>query len=251
MLAILGHAAVLAIVVMHLVTGPAEARKVTPVFHLTFVGLIVSPIPALQLGWHGYATVIFWAALVAAMVIWALSALQFARETPPPPLRPLLAIHLAPASLLGTVAMLLGYPGLGLTFGIAAIVLLAALRRRALDHHRQVLALLGRLHLPARGLLLADDDPRGRRLRQDLPHPRRPRAGGGDLLHPLDRGEGRADVAQGRARGENQRRGRLIRAGAGGSPDSPEYLDQDEREGQVRGGSVAWSFFGRLARIVS
>ncbi|MCB1348461.1 MAG: tellurium resistance protein [Maritimibacter sp.] len=126
-LAILGHAAVLAIVVMHLVTGPAEARKVTPVFHLTFVGLIVSPIPALQLGWHGYATVIFWAALVAAMVIWALSALQFARETPPPPLRPLLAIHLAPASLLGTVAMLLGYPGLGLTFGIAAIVLLAAL----------------------------------------------------------------------------------------------------------------------------
>ena len=126
-LAILGHVAVLALVIRNLVTGPAEGRKVTPVFHLTFVGLIVSPIPALQLGWHGYASAIFWLTLVAALVIWALSALQFARETPPAPLRPLLAIHLAPAALLGTVAMLLGYAGLGLAFGAVAIVLLAAL----------------------------------------------------------------------------------------------------------------------------
>ncbi|MCB1328288.1 MAG: tellurium resistance protein, partial [Maritimibacter sp.] len=95
-LAILGHVAVLALVIRNLVTGPAEGRKVTPVFHLTFVGLIVSPIPALQLGWHGYASAIFWLTLAAALVIWALSALQFARETPPAPLRPLLAIHLAP-----------------------------------------------------------------------------------------------------------------------------------------------------------
>jgi tellurite resistance protein len=126
-LAILGHAAVLALVIRNLVTGPVEGRKVTPVNHLTFVGLIVSAIPALQLGWHGYASAIFWATLVAAVVIWTLSALQFARETPPPPLRPLLAIHLAPASLLGTVAMLLGLPTLGLVFGILAIGLLAAL----------------------------------------------------------------------------------------------------------------------------
>ena len=126
-LAILGHVAVLALVIRNLVTGPAEGRKVTPVFHLTFVGLIVSPIPALQLGWHGYASAIFWLTLAAALVIWALSALQSARETPPAPLRPLLAIHLAPAALLGTVAMLLGYAGLGLAFGAVAIVLLAAL----------------------------------------------------------------------------------------------------------------------------
>lgn len=126
-LAILGHAAVLALVIKGLVTGPVEGRKVTPVNHLTFVGLIVSAIPASQLGWYGYAAAIFWATLVAAVVIWALSAVQFARETPPPPLRPLLAIHLAPASLLGTVALLLGLPGLGLMFGIFAIVLLAAL----------------------------------------------------------------------------------------------------------------------------
>ncbi len=126
-LAILGHAAVLALVIQNLLTGPVEGRKVTPVNHLTFVGLIVSAIPALQLGWHGYASAIFWLSLVAAAVIWTLSALQFARETPPPPLRPLLAIHLAPASLLGTVALLLGMGSLGLVFGILAIGLLVAL----------------------------------------------------------------------------------------------------------------------------
>ena len=126
-LAIAGHAAVLGIVAYNLATGPVEARKVTPVFHLTFVGLIVSAIPALQLGWHSYANAIFWVTLVAAVVIWALSALQFARETPPPPLRPLLAIHLAPASLLGTVALLLGMPGLGFAFGLAALALFVAL----------------------------------------------------------------------------------------------------------------------------
>ena len=101
--------------------------RVTPVFHLTFVGLIVSPIPALQLGWQGFGEVVFWATLVAAVLIWAASALQFARETVPPPLRPLLAIHLAPASLLGTVALLLGYGTLGLAFGALAIVLFVAL----------------------------------------------------------------------------------------------------------------------------
>lgn len=126
-LAIAGHASVLVLIIRGLITGPVEGRKVTPVFHLTFVGLIVSPIPALQLGWYGYADLVFWVSLVAAVVIWALSAVQFARETPPAPLRPLLAIHLAPASLLGTVAMLLGMPALALGFGVLAIGLLAAL----------------------------------------------------------------------------------------------------------------------------
>lgn len=126
-LAIAGHLVVLAIVTRDLVTGPAEARRVTPVMHLVFVGLIVSPIPALPLGWTGYASLVFWVTLVAALVIWGLSALQFARETPPPPLRPLLAIHLAPASLLGSVAMLIGMPGLAFLFGALGIGLVAAL----------------------------------------------------------------------------------------------------------------------------
>jgi len=126
-LAAAGHAAVLALVIAGLLAAPAEGRKVTPVFHLTFVGLIVSAIPAVQLGWHGYAEIIFWVTLAAAVVIWALSALQFARETPPPPLRPLLAIHLAPASLMGTVAYLLQKPDLGFAFGLFALALFVAL----------------------------------------------------------------------------------------------------------------------------
>jgi len=125
--AVAAHLAFLAVIVKNLLTGPAEARRVTPVFHLTFVGFIVAPIPALQLGWHGLGTAIFWVTLVAALLIWAASALQFAREDVPPPLRPLLAIHLAPASLLGTVALLLGYGTLGLGFGLLAIAILAAL----------------------------------------------------------------------------------------------------------------------------
>lgn len=126
-LAIVAHLLVLVVVARNLLSGPAEARRVTPVMHLVFVGLIVSVAPALQFGWAGYATAVFWLTLAAAVVIWALSALQFTRETPPAPLRPLLAIHAAPASLLGMGAMLLSMPGLGLALGIVAIVLVALL----------------------------------------------------------------------------------------------------------------------------
>lgn len=126
-LAVGGHLAILGLIIRALLTGPAESRRVTPVYHLTFVGLIVSPIPALQFGWVGYATLVFWVTLAAAVVIWGLSARQFARETVPAPLRPLLAIHLAPAALLGTVAMMLQMPALGLAFGLIAIAILAVL----------------------------------------------------------------------------------------------------------------------------
>ncbi|MEJ2003120.1 MAG: hypothetical protein P8X77_17400 [Maritimibacter sp.] len=45
----------------------------------------------------------------------------------PAPLRPLLAIHLAPASLLGSVALMLGMGRVGLGFGLFAILILALL----------------------------------------------------------------------------------------------------------------------------
>jgi tellurite resistance protein len=130
-LAVTAHGAILALFLKAFLTGPAEARTVTPVMHLTFVGFIVSPFAALPLGWAGFATVVFWATMVAAVVIWALSARQFIKQDVPAPLRPLLAIHVAPASLLGTVALLLGKGTLGLGFGIFAIVLVAVLLLRA------------------------------------------------------------------------------------------------------------------------
>ncbi|SMH57399.1 tellurium resistance protein [Maritimibacter sp. HL-12] len=129
-LGIAGHVAVMLLVTRALLTGPAEARTVTPVFHLTFVGLIVSPLAALPLGWTGYSTVVFWASLAAAVLIWIASAVQFARRDVPAPLRPLLAIHSAPASLLAMVALLLGHGALGFGLAIWALVLMALLVAR-------------------------------------------------------------------------------------------------------------------------
>lgn len=126
-LAVTGHAIIALMFAWAFVTGPAEARTVTPVMHLTIVGFIVSPLAALQMGWTLFSEVVFLFSVLAALAIWIASALQFLRQDVPAPLRPLLAIHVAPASLLGTVALLMGNAGLGLAFGILAIVMVAAL----------------------------------------------------------------------------------------------------------------------------
>lgn len=128
--ALAGHL-VLAVLLMRLLLSlPPEARAVNPTLHLSFVGFIVAAPAALAQGWRALAEALFWGVLPVAGVIWGLSLRQFAGAVPPAPLRPLLAIHLAPAALLGTVAGLLAKPelavmfsGLGLVF---AVVLLAS-----------------------------------------------------------------------------------------------------------------------------
>lgn len=115
-LALAGHA-VLAVLLVRLLLGlPPEARTVNPTLHLSFVGFIVAAAPALGLGWAVVAEALFWAVMPVAVVIWALSLRQFAGAVPPAPLRPLMAIHLAPAALLALVAGLLGKPRLALVF---------------------------------------------------------------------------------------------------------------------------------------
>ncbi|MEJ2021412.1 MAG: tellurium resistance protein [Maritimibacter sp.] len=126
-LALVMHTLVALLVIRALLTGPAEARTVSPVFHLVFVGFIVSSFAAVSLGWLTFATLIFWVMLVAAVLIWLASLAQFIRKDVPAPLRPLLAIHLAPASLLGSVALMLGMGRVGLGFGLFAILILALL----------------------------------------------------------------------------------------------------------------------------
>ncbi|MDO9499732.1 hypothetical protein [Falsiroseomonas sp.] len=91
-----------------LMTAPAEGRVVTPVWHLSFVGFIVGALAAVPLGWVTLASVILWATIPVAVGIWAVSLWQLVQRVPPAPLRPLLAIHLAPASLFASVAGLLG-----------------------------------------------------------------------------------------------------------------------------------------------
>lgn len=127
LLAMLLLAALGALVAWVLLTGPQEQRMVTPVFHLIFVGYVLAPLSLVPLGQLGLARLIFWVTLALALMIWAASAWQLSRRVPPAPLRPLLAIHLAPASLLATVAALLGWGTVSAGFAVLAVVILLAL----------------------------------------------------------------------------------------------------------------------------
>lgn len=110
---------------------PAASRPVDPGWHLTYVGFIVGGIAAVSLGWTGLALQLLLMTLPVAVVIWAASAVQFLRATPPAPLRPLLAIHLSPAALFATVAAMLGHGGLALAFLWLGGLLLVALAASA------------------------------------------------------------------------------------------------------------------------
>ncbi len=124
------HAALATAILRALITAPPEGRAVTPVWHLLFVGFIVAPSAALPLGHVTLSSAIFWSTLVIAVAIWALSALTLARKGMPPPMRPLLAIHAAPAALFATTAAGLGQPGLSLGFALAAAAILLVLGLR-------------------------------------------------------------------------------------------------------------------------
>jgi tellurite resistance protein len=98
------HLAFNIFVIVELLRGPPEQRRVTPVWQLMFTGWIVGAVAAQTLGFATIAVWLFWGTLLAALCLWAISLHQFSRESVPAPLRPLLAIHLAPAALIGTVA---------------------------------------------------------------------------------------------------------------------------------------------------
>lgn len=121
------HAGLVVLVLRALLTGPAEARIVTPVWHLQFVGFIVAAVAALTLGHAGLASVILYVTAIMAVLIWGVSLVHLIRRDVPPPLRPLLAIHLAPAALLGTVAAGLGAWLAAYVFAALGAVILAAL----------------------------------------------------------------------------------------------------------------------------
>lgn len=126
------HAILAVLLIVTLRQMPPEAREVNPAFHLAFVGFIVAAVPLAQLGWLQTATGILWATLVPAALIWGISLAQLIRRIPPAPLRPLLAIHLAPAALFTSVAGLTGQPVLAQAFaafgGVILLALLASAR---------------------------------------------------------------------------------------------------------------------------
>ena len=118
----------LAVLVLYLIfSAPPGGRMVTPGMHLTFVGFIVAPLAAIPLGLTGLAQFCFAVAMASAAAIYGISAAQMARRDTPPPLRPLMAIHLAPMALFGTVSLGLGLDEAALPFAALAIGVLAAL----------------------------------------------------------------------------------------------------------------------------
>ncbi len=124
---LVGHAVLAGLLLRLLASLPQEARAVNPTLHLSFAGFIVAAPAALALGLGWVAEMLFWATLPMAVAIWVLSLRQFLRTVPPAPLRPLLAIHVAPAALLATVAALLGWPALSFVFVAAGACLGLAL----------------------------------------------------------------------------------------------------------------------------
>ncbi len=107
--ALIAHAGLAALVAHAIASGPAEGRVVTPVWHLVFVGFILAAPVLAALGRGEAAQAVLLATMPVAAVIYAISLWQLARgQLPPPPLRPVLAIHLAPASLFASVAAMLG-----------------------------------------------------------------------------------------------------------------------------------------------
>jgi tellurite resistance protein len=118
---------VAALVVRVLLAAPPEGRTVTPVWHLTFVGFIVAALPAQDLGLDWLAVGLFALTLPVALVLWGIGVRQVITRIPPGPLRPLLAIHLAPAALLGSVALELGQTGMAQAFAGLALALLVGL----------------------------------------------------------------------------------------------------------------------------
>lgn len=118
-------------VAVAILTGPDEQKTVTPVWHLTFVGFIIAPLSAIPLGYLAASKAIFALSLAIAAAIWGLSLMQLLRRDPPPPLRPMLAIHLAPASLFGIVATQLGWMQMAIGFAVFGGLMLAGMVIRA------------------------------------------------------------------------------------------------------------------------
>jgi tellurite resistance protein len=98
----------------------------------------MAALPALALGWNGVAAGLSVLSVLMAVAIWLVSARQVVQRLPPAPLRPLLALHLFPAAMLGLVAQ-------GLDFGRSAQVLavIAAVQLLALAASGRWLLLSG------------------------------------------------------------------------------------------------------------
>jgi tellurite resistance protein len=124
---LLAHGVLALLTLRVLASLSAEARVVNPGWHLSFVGFIVAAPAAIALGQDGLARGLFWATLPIAIAIWSLSGRQLWQRIPPAPLRPMLAMHLAPAALFAIVATGLELGGFAMVFHVWMVLILVAL----------------------------------------------------------------------------------------------------------------------------
>lgn len=124
------HAALVVLLVHQFVTGPAEQRRVTPIWHLSYVGFIIGAQAATLFEFYVLSLVLFVATALIAALIWSVSLEQVIKETVPAPLRPFLSIHLAPVALLGLVAAALELDAVAMgCAGIAALMMVVLVAR--------------------------------------------------------------------------------------------------------------------------
>jgi tellurite resistance protein len=125
--ALLLHAVTAGLTIRTLLALPPEGREVNPGWLMSFVGFIVAAPVAAALGFEGMAKGLLYATIPITVAIWGVSLVQLSRRVPPAPLRPMLAIHLAPASLFAITATLTGQSVLAGVFLAAVAVILLAL----------------------------------------------------------------------------------------------------------------------------
>jgi tellurite resistance protein len=122
---LVAQAMLMALVAWLVLSGPVAGRVVSPVFHLIYVGPVLAPVALVPLGWTGLSQGLLAVGLLTAMVIWTLGAPRVAGT--PPPLRPPLAIHLAPACVIASGAVLTGWTGLALVLALIGVAIAVAL----------------------------------------------------------------------------------------------------------------------------
>lgn len=119
-LGLAAHCVVAALALIIMFKAP-EGLIVSPAWHLSFVGFIVAGLSAAPLGFEGLARLILILTVLSALAIYGISLLQMSKGDVPEPIRPMLAIHLAPVSLFASVAALLGHTSLAQIFAVLAI----------------------------------------------------------------------------------------------------------------------------------
>lgn len=125
------HGMVILATIAVFLRGPVEQRRISPVWHLMFVGPVIAALAALGLDVWPLALAVGAATGMVAIAVWSVSLDQLTSETVPAPLRPLLAIHLAPAALLGLLANGLELDLVATGFAILSAVILGFLVIRA------------------------------------------------------------------------------------------------------------------------